>query len=348
MAYSNSSLTTYTKISPNKTSPRNHAIDTITIHCFVGQVTAQSGCNAKNFVNYDGKNGASCNYVVGHDGSIGLCVDEKDRSWCSSNATNDHRAITIEVASDTTAPYKVTDKALSSLIELCVDICKRNNIKKLVWSSNKNDRVNHLNGCNMTVHRDYAAKSCPGEYLYNKHSYIAEEVNKKLNTTTTTVTADTYTVKSGDTLSGIGSKVGISWKTIADLNCIKSPYTIYVGQVLKLKATAANSTTDSATSSNTSNTTYMYNGLDYSPVFNPTYYANKYADLKKAFGINATSLWNHFKTYGMKESRQASENFNVVAYKNRYADLQKAFGNNMPDYYKHYLQFGKKEGRTAV
>lgn len=88
---SNSSLVTYTKISPNRTSPRNHKIDTISIHCFVGQVTAKSGCNAGAFTKYDPDNGASCNYVVGHDGSIGLCVEEKDRSWCTSSGSNDHR-----------------------------------------------------------------------------------------------------------------------------------------------------------------------------------------------------------------------------------------------------------------
>ena len=106
-----------------------------------------------------------------------MYVEEKDRSWCSSNAANDNRAITIEVASDTTSPYAVTDKAYAALIKLLVDICKRNNIKKLVWSTNKNDRVNHLNGCNMTVHRDYANKSCPGEYLYSRHGDIAAKVN---------------------------------------------------------------------------------------------------------------------------------------------------------------------------
>ena len=106
-----------------------------------------------------------------------MYVEEKDRSWCSSNGANDNRAITIEVASDTTSPYAVTDKAYAALIKLLVDICKRNNIKKLVWSTNKNDRVNHLNGCNMTVHRDYANKSCPGEYLYSRHGDIAAKVN---------------------------------------------------------------------------------------------------------------------------------------------------------------------------
>lgn len=174
---SNSSLVTYTNITSNKTSPRNHVIDTITIHCIVGQWTAKQGCDyfAKPSVK------ASPNYVVGKDGSIGLSVDEKDRSWCTSNQANDHRAITIEVASDTLHPYAVTDKALAALIDLCTDICKRNGIKKLVWSENKYDRINHRNGCNMTVHRDYKNKACPGQYLYERHQYIADEVNKRLN-----------------------------------------------------------------------------------------------------------------------------------------------------------------------
>lgn len=174
---SNSSLVTYTNITKNKTSPRNHVIDTITIHCIVGQWTAKQGCDY--FATTDRE--CSANYVVGKDGSIGLSVDEKDRSWCSSNRANDMRAVTIEVASDTKHPYAVTDKALAALIDLCVDICKRNNIKKLVWSENKSDRVNHRNGCNMTVHRDFAAKACPGQYLYERHGYIANEVNKRLN-----------------------------------------------------------------------------------------------------------------------------------------------------------------------
>ena len=173
---SNSALATYTRITKNKTSPRNHAIDTITIHCIVGQWTAKQGCDY--FATTDRQ--CSANYVVGKDGSIGLSVDEKDRSWCSSNGTNDNRAITIEVASDTTHPYAVTAKAYAALLDLVTDICKRNGIKKLVWSTNKNDRVNHRNGCNMTVHRDFANKACPGEYLYSRHGKIAAEVNRRL------------------------------------------------------------------------------------------------------------------------------------------------------------------------
>ena len=212
MGYTNSSLVSYTKISPNRTVNRNHAIDTVTVHCVVGQCSVETLGN----IFAPTSRQASSNYGIGYDGRIGMYVEEKDRSWCSSNAANDHRAITIEVASDTTHPYAVNDKALAALIELLADICKRNGIKKLVWSTNKSDRVNHKNGCNMTVHRDYANKSCPGDYLYNKHGYIAEQVNKKLGVTeTTTPTPTTPTTqpttsklefKEGDIVNFAGGK----------------------------------------------------------------------------------------------------------------------------------------------
>jgi hypothetical protein len=163
---SNSNLVTVTQISPNKNSPRNHAIDRITIHCFVGQVTAKRGCE----VFQPTSKQASCNYVVGYDGSIGLCVEEKDRSWCSSNSANDHRAVTIETASETVAPYKVTDKAYNALLDLVTDICKRNGKTKILWFGDKNKTLAYTPKANemvMTVHRWFANKSCPGDYLYN-------------------------------------------------------------------------------------------------------------------------------------------------------------------------------------
>lgn len=131
----NSSLVSYVNLSPNKNSPRNHKIDTITIHCVVGQLTAKEIVNIDKFQNESGK--SSCNYAVGTDGSIGLCVEEKDRAWTSSSRDNDHRAITIEVASDMTHPYAVNDKAMKALIELVADICKRNGIKELKWKADK-------------------------------------------------------------------------------------------------------------------------------------------------------------------------------------------------------------------
>lgn len=177
---SNSPLVDYTKISPNKTVNRNHKIDTITIHCVVGQASVET----LGAIFAPTSRQASSNYGIGYDGRIGMYVEEKDRSWCTSSPSNDHRAVTIEVASDSTEPYAVNDKAYASLLNLVTDICKRNDIKKLVWSTKKTDRVNHKNGCNMTVHRDYANKSCPGTYLYNKHAEIAKEVNKRLRAET--------------------------------------------------------------------------------------------------------------------------------------------------------------------
>lgn len=177
---SNSSLVSYTKISPNRTSPRNHKIDTISIHCAVGQFTAKQLLNLSHFITYDSKNGASCNYAIGHDGSIGMGVEEKDRSWCTSSRSNDNRAITIEVASEAKHPYKVTDKAYEALIDLLVDICKRNKIAELKWEADKS-LVGKIDKQNMTVHRWFANKSCPGEYLFSRHGQIAKEVNSRLN-----------------------------------------------------------------------------------------------------------------------------------------------------------------------
>lgn len=173
-----SSLVDYIKISPNKTSPRNHKIDTITIHCMAGNLSIETCAN----VFAPSSRQASSNYGVGTDGRIGCYVDENDRSWCSSNRANDMRAITIEVANDGGADtdWHVSVVAMSSLIKLVADVCKRNNIRELVWSDNKDDRINHRNGCNMTVHRDFKNKSCPGDYLMSKMHYIADEVNKLL------------------------------------------------------------------------------------------------------------------------------------------------------------------------
>ena len=187
MAYTNSKLVNYTRISPNRSVNRNHKIDTISIHCVVGQCSVETLGSIFASTSKD----ASSNYGIGYDGRIGLYVEEKDRSWCTSSASNDNRAITIEVASDTYHPYRVNDAAYKSLIKLLVDICKRNGIKKLVWSTNKSERMNHRNGCNMTVHRDYANKSCPGDYLYNLHGQIAKEVNAQLGSGTSSTTKKT-------------------------------------------------------------------------------------------------------------------------------------------------------------
>jgi len=157
---------------------------------------------------------ASSNYGIGSDGRIGMYVEEKDRSWCSSNAANDHRAITIECASDKTHPYAINDKVYKALIELLVDICKRNGIPELKWKADKS-LIGQPDKQNMTVHRWFANKSCPGTYLYNKHPEIAAEVNKRLGVNdATTVQTDTFEPY----------RVNV---TISDLNIRKGPGTNY-------------------------------------------------------------------------------------------------------------------------
>lgn len=196
MKFTNSPLVTYTNLTKNKTTNRNHPIDTITIHCYVGQITAKQGCDY--FATTE--RSVSSNYVVGKDGSIGLSVEEKDRAWTSggvdkngkpikvngiSGSENDYRAVTIEVACDTNAPYAVTSKAYKALINLVADICKRNNIKELKWKADKS-LVGQVDKQNMTVHRWFALTECPGDYLYDKHSDIAAKVNAILNSTSET------------------------------------------------------------------------------------------------------------------------------------------------------------------
>lgn len=176
---SNSPLVTYTALTFNCNSPRNHVIDRLTIHCIVGQWTAKQGCDY--FTNSTSQ--ASANYIVGKDGSIGLSVSEANRSWCTSSRENDHRAITIECASDTYDPYAVTDEAYAALLDLVTDICKRNGKTKLVWFGDKDKSLKYTPAPDemvMTVHRWFANKACPGSWLYQRHNEIMEEVNARL------------------------------------------------------------------------------------------------------------------------------------------------------------------------
>lgn len=164
---SNSSLVSYVRISPHKNSPRKNVIDKITIHHMAGNMTVEK-CGDL----FQTKK-ASSNYGIGTDGRVGMYVEEKDRSWCSSSSANDNRAITIEVANNSGAPnWTVSDKAYATLIDLCVDICKRNGIEKLNWTGNSSG--------NLTVHQFFDATACPGPYLMGRMPQIAAEVNERL------------------------------------------------------------------------------------------------------------------------------------------------------------------------
>lgn len=185
VGYTNSPLVSYTKLSPNHSGQRTHAIDRITPHCVVGQCSVETLGN----IFAPTERQASCNYGIGADGRVGMYCEEKNRSWCSSSNANDQRAITIECASDTTAPYAFKDVVYNKLIELCVDICKRNGKTKLIWLGDKNKTLAYNPAANemvLTVHRWFANKSCPGDWMYQRMGDLAAKVTAKLGGTTTT------------------------------------------------------------------------------------------------------------------------------------------------------------------
>lgn len=293
-AMGNSSLVNCTVKSPNHSGARTHAIDRITPHCVVGQLSAESigGCFTSSSVQ------ASCNYGIGKDGRVCLVVDEANRSWCSSSNANDQRAITIECASDMSEPYAMTDAVYKKLIALCVDICKRHGKTKLLWFGDKTKSLNYSPKSNemvITVHRWFANKSCPGNWLYSRLGDLANQVTSQLgggaggsggssasgemyrvrktwadaktqkgaftNLNNAKKCADqnagysvfdskgnkvytgasgnsgndtVYTVKAGDTLSGIAAKYGTTYQKLASYNGISNPNKISVGQKIKI------------------------------------------------------------------------------------------------------------------
>ena len=190
MAYTNSPLVSYTKLSPNHSGQRTHSIDRITPHCVVGQCSVETRGN----IMYPTSRQASCNYGIGPDGRVGMYVEEKNRSWCSSSNANDQRAITIECASDTTHPYAMNDNVYATLITLCTDICRRNGKKKLLWFAEKNKSLAYSpkqDEMVLTVHRGFTNKSCPGDWLYSRLGDVAAKVTANLSSTTSTTTPST-------------------------------------------------------------------------------------------------------------------------------------------------------------
>lgn len=485
MGYTNSPLVSYTKLSPNHSGQRTHSIDRITPHCVVGQCSVES--LGAVFANPSRQ--ASSNYGIGTDGRVALYVEEKNRSWCSSSNANDQRAITIECASDNIEPYAFKEVVYNKLVDLCVDICKRNGKNRIIWLPSKDNNINYNpkeGEMQLTVHRYVGSQptSCPGSWMFARMQDLADKVNAKLSGSTPTpqptpsnpfppcpittteqnekVIWDYLMAKINNAygVSGlIGNlfaesslrpenlqntfekRLGLSDTQYADavnngiytnfvhdsagwglaqwtfwsrknglLNLMKQRNkpiydlgtqldwlwqelnTSYKGTLNILKnATSVKQASDEVLvnfehpgavddpnkvgkvkaqrleysmifynrysgsqpspapqPSPTPSGNYVYKGVDYSPVFEPNYYSNKYDDLKKAFGNDAKALFKHFTEYGMKEARQAIATFNPIIYRSKYDDLQKAFGSNWPEYYKHYCVYGIKEGRKGV
>ena len=175
----NSPLVSYTGLSPNHSGKRTHTIDRITPHAVVGQLSVERICDC-----FNRSKQASCNYAIGADGRIGLCVDEANRSWCSSSRDNDQRAVTIECASDLTEPYAIKPEVYAALVNLCADICRRNGKRKLGWIADRDKALVYAVKSDemlLTVHRWFARKSCPGNWLMERLGSLADEVNSRLH-----------------------------------------------------------------------------------------------------------------------------------------------------------------------
>ena len=224
MAYSNSSLAKAKYLSPNHSGTRSHSIDRITPHCVVGQLSGAGigGCFKST------SRQASCNYGIGTAGDIVLIVEEKNRSWCSSSAANDNRAITIECASNTTHPYAMNGNVWNSLINLCVDVCRRNGKNKLLWLGSATATLNYAPKSNemvLSAHRWFKNKACPGDWLYSRFGTLASEVTKRLGGSgSSTISAKPAPASTTSKPAAGEFQVQVN---ITDLNIRKGPGTNY-------------------------------------------------------------------------------------------------------------------------
>lgn len=215
---SNNSLVKYKKLSPNYSGKRTKSIDRITPHCYVGQCSVEQ---AGTLFSKKSKK-ASCNYVIDKNGKVGLICEEDNRSWCTSSAENDQRAVTIECASSIKSPYQMNDSVYNKLIELCVDICVRNEKQRLLWIDDKNKALSYRlkeNEMILTVHRWFANKSCPGDWLYNRLDDLVEEVNKKIRSESSESNLDSI----NDKLEEFGGFVTVVYKGKDGLNVHNKP-----------------------------------------------------------------------------------------------------------------------------
>ena len=223
MVYTNSKLVVYTKLSPNHSGARTHSIDRITPHCVVGQCTAEGLGDW--FAKFSTK--ASSNYGIDRDGRVGMYVEEKNRSWCSSSNANDQRAVTIECASDTSEPYAFRDVVYQKLITLCVDICCRNGKNKLIWFGDKDKTLNYSPKSGemiLTVHRWFANKSCPGNWMYARMGDLAAKVTAQLGGSTEQKTEEQ--IKTGGTQAS-------SLKDLSEADAIKKVGALFTADMKK-------------------------------------------------------------------------------------------------------------------
>lgn len=304
MAYSNSSLVDYVCLSPNYSKGRN-CINRITIHHMAGNLSVER-CGQV-FANKSRQ--ASSNYGIGTDGRIGQYVEEKNRAWTSSNGDNDRMAVTIEVANTTKGvtnkTWDISDKAYKSLIQLCVDICRRNgytsvmSIDYLVKGTVKqktaiaNSYVAPKGTLILTQHNYFNATACPGNYIRNKWNQIVKDINTALGGVAPTPTPapspsplilNKYIYKGVD----YGYVFNPIW--YADHNADLKQAFGYNDKSLFNHFISYG----------------MNEGRQAIETFNVYTYMNNYPDLKNAYGYNLPLYYEHYCRYGYKEGRKAT------------------------------------------
>ena len=174
---SNSPLVQYTALSPNNSGKRTQEITKITPHHMAGVLSAET-CGS---IFAPSSRQASSNYGIGNDGKVGMYVAEDCRAWTSSSAWNDQRSVTIEVSNSSTGgEWPIGDAAWKVLVNLCVDICRRNpGIKRADGRQGLNytgDKYGSL-----TEHEMFANTNCPGPWLHSRMRQLADEVNAVLD-----------------------------------------------------------------------------------------------------------------------------------------------------------------------
>ncbi|AKY03336.1 endolysin [Streptomyces phage Aaronocolus] len=171
-----------------------------------------------------GWSGVGYNFVVDQAGNI-----YEGRGWGLQGAhCPNHNVSGIGVQIAIGGDQEPSDKALAACRALYDEACR------------KTGRTLAKKG-----HKDGFATACPGPKLYAwvKAGMPAPKVEApapapKPSTPAPKPSGDTYTVKRGDTLSGIGARLKIKWTDLAKANNLKAPYVIAIGQKLKLPAKA--------------------------------------------------------------------------------------------------------------
>ena len=210
MTFSNSSLVTHVNLSPNHSGQRVYDISIITPHCVVGHATVDG--LGELFANPARQ--ASSNYGIDDQGRVGMYVEERNRSWCSSSYENDQAAITVELASDATPPYAMSETVYNRLIDLCVDICQRYGKKRLVWIPDKETALSYQpdsETMQLTVHRWFANKSCPGDWLFERLGDVVEKVTARLDASSAPTPTPSTTSPVATTVEKVRGDVPSPW-----------------------------------------------------------------------------------------------------------------------------------------